>query len=52
MRSDTFLQNFLTEDELMRRVPTAFLQSPTMPLSDKYTHIPTSRVIEDLDKLG
>lgn len=42
----------LSNEELKALVPTAFMQAPSRQLSDKYVHIPTSKVIEDLARLG
>lgn len=42
----------LSSEELKALVPTAFMKAPSRELSDKYVHIPTSKVIEDLAKLG
>jgi hypothetical protein len=52
MQSNSSFQAPLTKEELMKKSPTVFEQSPTMKLSNKYVHIPTSKVIEDLEKLG
>lgn len=42
----------LSIEELKKVVPTAFSTAPTRELSEKYVHIPTSKVIEDLANLG
>ena len=42
----------LTMQELKNKVPYAFLSTPSRAVSDKYIHLPTSRVVEDLSKLG
>ena len=53
MRFDDTLSSFLTKEELERKCPMAFKDTPTNPnLSQKYIHANTSTVIEDLEKLG
>ena len=43
---------FLTEKEIRTKAPSVFTQKPAESLSDKYTHIPTTRVISDMEALG
>ena len=43
---------FLSQDEIKRLAPSVFTKTAFDELSSKYTHIPTSRVIEDMEKLG
>jgi len=43
---------FLSQDEIKRLAPSVFTKTAFDSLSDKYTHIPTSRVIEDMEKLN
>jgi hypothetical protein len=43
---------FLSQDEIKSLAPSVFTQTAFDDLSSKYTHIPTSRVIEDMEKLG
>jgi hypothetical protein len=53
MRFDDTLSSFLTKEELERKCPMAFKDTPTNPnLSQKYIHANTSTVIDDLEKLG
>ena len=42
----------LSMQELKNKVPYAFLSAPSRTVSDKYIHLPTSKVVEDLAKLG
>jgi hypothetical protein len=42
----------MSMQELKNKVPYAFLSAPSRSVSDKYVHLPTSRVVEDLQKLG
>ena len=42
----------LTEKELKDRAPSIFTKQPSQKVTDKYSFIPTVRVLEDLDKLG
>jgi hypothetical protein len=48
------LQNreFLGNDEIKRLASSVFTMTPSNDVSDKYTHIPTSQVIEDMRQLG
>lgn len=44
---------FLTREQLQQAIPVAFYKTPTNPkVSQKYVHINTSTVIDDLAKLG
>ena len=43
---------FLSQDEIKRLAPSVFTKTAIDTVSSKYTHIPTSRVIEDMEKLG
>jgi hypothetical protein len=45
-------QTFLTEQEIKSKAPSIFTKTSSPEVSDKYTHIPTSIVIEDMSKLG
>jgi hypothetical protein len=42
----------LTLDEIKKVAPSIFTAIPLSTLSDRYTHIPTSQVIEDIMDLG
>lgn len=52
MQSNSSFTTPLTKEQLMQKAPVIYADAPTMPLSDKYVHIPTSQVIDDLGKLG
>ena len=43
---------FLTMDEIKENAPSIFTATSSPDTSEKYTHIPTSIVIEDMEKLG
>lgn len=43
---------FLTEKEIRKVAPSVFTQKKAEGLSDKYTHIPTTRVMSDMKLLG
>tara|TARA_R110000822_G_scaffold281276_1_gene402987 strand:+ start:3644 stop:4453 length:810 start_codon:yes stop_codon:yes gene_type:complete len=45
-------QNFKTLDQLRETVPSIFTKIPSSSTSKKYTHIPTDKVIKDLELLG
>lgn len=45
-------KKFLTEKEIKQKAPSVFTKNGLEGLSEKYTHIPTSRVILDMKKLG
>jgi hypothetical protein len=42
----------MTEAQIKEVCPTAFSTTPSSEVSKHYTHIPTNRVIDDMDKLG
>lgn len=44
--------NQLTINEVMSLAPQAFAATPKPGLSEKYSFLPTSRIIEDMDRLG
>jgi hypothetical protein len=48
------LQNsdFLSKEEIKSKAPSIFTSTAAQGVSDKYTHIPTSNVIDDMDLLG
>ena len=52
MISNNNADQVMTVDQLKQQVPFAFLDAPTRPVSDKYVHVPTSRVIDDLMSMG
>jgi hypothetical protein len=43
---------FLNQEQIRKVCPTAFTEKPSKEVSAHYTHIPTFRVIEDMEKLG
>ena len=43
---------FLSQEQIRKVCPTAFTEKPSKEVSAHYTHIPTFRVIEDMEKLG
>lgn len=52
MISDSKLDRVMSIEDLKKVVPFAFIDKPTREVSDKYVHVPTSRVIEDLVSMG
>ena len=44
--------NFLSLEEIQKMAPSIFTTQGSKDTSDKYTHIPTDRVIRDLEVLG
>ena len=44
--------NAITLSELKSKMPQAFVTAPSSRVSSKYSFIPTSVILEDLDKLG
>jgi hypothetical protein len=49
---DLSKDGFLTMDEIKENAPSIFTTTSSPDTSEKYTHIPTSVVIEDMKKLG
>ncbi len=49
---DLSQDNFLTLDEVKQRASSIFSKTAAPTVSDKFTHIPTFKVIEDMEKLG
>jgi len=45
-------QEFLSNEQINEICPSVFTSKPSTTVSEKYTHIPTSRVIEDMRSLG
>lgn len=45
-------KDFLSEEQIKNQAPSVFTKTASANVSDAYTHIPTSRVIEDMEKLG
>jgi hypothetical protein len=44
--------DFLSKEEIKSKAPSIFTSTAAQGVSEKYTHIPTSNVIEDMDLLG
>jgi len=49
---DLSQDSFLTLDEVKQRAKSIFTETAAPTVSDKFTHIPTNRVIEDMEQLG
>jgi hypothetical protein len=49
---DLSQDSFLTLDEVKQRAKSIFTTTAAPTVSDKFTHIPTNRVIEDMEQLG
>jgi hypothetical protein len=45
-------EQFLSQSEIKSKAPSIFTKTSSPGLSDKYTHIPTSIVLDDMEKLG
>lgn len=45
-------QEFLTKDQIKDKAPSVFAESGAPTTSDKYTHISTERLIDDMSALG
>jgi hypothetical protein len=45
-------QSFLTTEEIKQRANSVFTETAAPTVSDKFTHIPTHKVIEDMAELG
>jgi len=45
-------QNFKTKAELKALAPSIFTKTSSKDVTEKYTHIPTERVIDDMETLG
>ena len=43
---------YLTKKNIMSLAPSVFAEKPSSEVSDHYTHIPTERVIDDMELLG
>ena len=43
---------FLSKNDLRNLVPSVFSKAPSAGLSEKYVHIPTEDVLDDLETLG
>ena len=49
---DLNASKFLSKKELSEMAPSIFTMTPSSEVSKKYTHIPTERVIDDMELLG
>ena len=49
---DLNASKFLSKKELSEMAPSIFTMTPSNEVSEKYTHIPTERVIDDMELLG
>ena len=52
MLNETSSATALTNVELMNRIPMAFADGPTAPMSERYVFIPTTTLVEDMRKMG
>ena len=43
---------FMSKEEISKIAPSVFTMNPSNEVSDKYTHIPTEEVINDMEELG
>ena len=49
---DLSKDDFLTTDQIKERAKSVFTETASPTVSDKFTHIPTYKVIEDMSQLG
>ncbi len=49
---DLSKDQFLTMEQIREQAPSVFTKKGSHETSDKYTHIPTDRIIEDMKLLG
>ena len=49
---DLNASKFLSKKELSEMAPSIFTMTPSSEVSEKYTHIPTEQVIDDMELLG
>jgi len=52
MFSNDMNSEFMTREQIQEACPVAFAGTPSDEVSKHYTHIPTDRVIDDMEKLG
>ena len=52
MFSNDMNSEFMTREQIQEACPVAFTEAPSAEVSKHYTHIPTDRVIDDMEKLG
>ena len=46
------VMEFMSKEQVKDVAPSVFTTKPSNRVSDKYTHIPTERVIDDMEELG
>ena len=46
------VMEFMSKEQVKDVAPSVFTTKPSNGVSDKYTHIPTERVIDDMEELG
>jgi hypothetical protein len=46
------VMEFMSKEQVKNIAPSVFTTKPSNGVSDKYTHIPTERVIDDMEELG
>ena len=44
--------NYLSKKQIQEIAPSVFTNRPSSEVSEKYTHIPTEKVIDDMEVLG
>mgnify|MGYP003109866442 FL=1 len=49
---DLETKNFLSKEQIRKQAPSVFTNSPADNVSKHYTHIPTSVIVDDMEKLG
>ena len=49
---DLSKDQFLTMEQIREQAPSVFTKKGSSEVSDKYTHIPTDRIIQDMELLG
>jgi hypothetical protein len=52
MSNNSHIMRALTLEEVKKAAPQAFATSPRPGVSNRYLFLPTSRIIEDMDRLG
>ena len=50
--SNSLVMSPLSIEEVKQNAPQAFASAPKPGVSSKYSFLPTSRIIEDMDRLG
>jgi hypothetical protein len=52
LNNNSLEMTVMTQEQIMKAAPQAYASTPKPGVSQKYTFLPTSRIIEDMDKLG